>query len=273
MISSSEKQENNNCMQYHKFILFMLSSIFLMACTTSKVTSTTVKAKKRSAKFLLQQLQKNHIDYDWFGCKSKIKFESTKEKASFMADVRIKKDSIIWFRIKKMNIEGLRIKVTPETIEILNRQESEYIKAPFNYLKNEFGLELSFAELQELIVGNPILYKDQDLNSTIIENKNVLKTSETQKSVLKIFMNPKSFLLHEIRGSMKNNSISIEYNEYEEVEKQQVPSKKDVYIDSKDIGAVTVKMTFTKISINEPQKVGYIVPDTYTRVSPPGQNN
>jgi hypothetical protein len=260
-------------MPYHKFILFMLLSIFLMACTTSKVTSTTVKAKKRSAKFLLQQLENNHIDYDWFGCKSKIKFESEKEKASFMADIRIKKDSIIWFRIKKMNIEGLRIKVTPETIEILNRQESEYMKAPFNYLKNEFGLELSFSELQELIVGNAILHKNQDLNSAITDNKNVLKTPETQKSVLKIFMNPKSFLLHEIRGSMKNNSISIEYDEYEDIEKQQIPSKKDVYIDSEDIGAITVKMTFTKTSINQSQKVGFNVPDTYTRVDPPGQNN
>ena len=246
-----------------KTILLVFISLFLVACTTTKTTST--KAKKRSLKFLMRQLEKNHIGYDWFACRAKIKFDSEQQKATFVADVRMKKDSLIWIRVKKMSVEGFRIKITPTSIEILKRQTNEYVKEPFSYLKNEFGLELDFSELQELLIGNPILHLQQTLVATIRENQNVLKTPESQKSVLKIFLDPKTFFINEIRGSMNNNSIGIEYSDYQAIDKQQIPSTKTVQIDSKAVGPVDLKMSFSKMLLNVPQKVGFIVPDGYRR--------
>lgn len=248
-----------------KSFLLLFISCLLIGCSASK-TAVAPKAKKRSVKFLLRQLQQHHIDYTWFASRAKIKVDNKDQKATFSAVVRMQKDSLIWVKLKKMNIEGARILITPQTIEILNRQESQYIKKSFTYLKEEFGLELDFAELQELIVGNPILFQKQPLLSVIKDQQNVLKTPEQQKTVLNIFMHPSSFLMNELRGSMNYNSIDIKYQDYQLVEQEEIPLVKEVEIDSEDAGLVQLKMTFSKVILNEPQKVGFSIPDSYQRL-------
>jgi hypothetical protein len=46
---------------------------------------------------------------------------------------------------------------------------------------------------------------------------------------------------------------------------QQIPALKDIHIDSKETGRIKVKMTFSKIIIDEVQKVGFSIPENYRR--------
>lgn len=245
------------------FLFLLLLSSMIMSCRSTQLTTGT--PKNRSVKFLLRQLEKNHIDYTWFGTNAKIKVDSEQEKATFAASIRMQKDSLIWIKLRKMNIEGARVKITPETIEILDRQNGQYIKRPFSFLKNEYGLDVSFAQLQELIIGNPILWEEQSLVSVIRKQQNVLQTPNSQKTVLKIFMHPSSFLINSVQGSMNQNALSIDYSDYEILEQAQIPTKKMIKIDSKETGLVELEMSFSKLSLNEIQKVGFRVPDNYER--------
>lgn len=245
-----------------KNILLLLASVFWWSCATTQSTSSPV-AHKRSVKFLLEQLDSNHIDYTWFATKAKIKYDHKEQKATFTAIVRMQKDSLIWIALKKSSVEGARVRITPNSIEILDRQESTYTKKPFSYLKTEFGLDLTFVELQDLIVGNPILLANQNFVSTILEKKNVLQTPESQKTVLKIFLSPPNFLIHEIRASANNNAIGIQYSEYEVFQNQQIALHKEVNIDSEDIGIIGLKMSFSDIILDEAQKVGFEIPESY----------
>jgi hypothetical protein len=245
------------------FLFFLLLSSVIMGCRSTQIT--TGSPKNRSVKFLLRQLEKNHIDYTWFGTNAKIKVDSEQEKATFAASIRMQKDSLIWIKIRKMNIEGARIKITPETIEILDRQNGQYIKRSFSFLKDEYGLEVSFLQLQELIIGNPILWEEQSLISVIRKQQNVLQTPHSQKTVLKIFMHPTSFLINSVQGSMDKNAISIDYSDYKILEQESIPMKKTIEIDSEDAGVVGLEMSFSKMSLNEVQKVSFRVPDNYER--------
>ncbi len=173
------------------------------------------------------------------------------------------KDSLIWVRIRKMSVEGARIKITPESIEILDRQKGQYLKRPFSFIKEEYGLDISFSQLQEVLLGNPILYQDQSLNSSVSENRLSLQTPPNQKQVLKLFLNPKSFLLEELRGSVAGSSLTINYDEYQELDKQQMATKKTVYIDSEDVGVVELELHFLGMVLDEVQKVGFVVPSSY----------
>lgn len=245
------------------FLFFLLLSSMIMSCRSAQVT--TLAAKNRSAKFLLRALEKNHIDYTWFGTNAKIKVDSEQEKASFAASIRMQKDSLIWIKIRKMNIEGARVKITPETIEIIDRQNGQYLKRPFSFLKEEYGLDISFLQLQELIIGNPILWEEETLISVVRDRQNVLQTPSSQKIVLKIFMNPDSFLINSIQGSMNKNALSINYSDYETLEQEQIPTKKNIEIDSEETGVITLEMSFSNMSLNVVQKVGFRVPDAYER--------
>lgn len=266
MPTYNEKFQPNNCMSKTiAYIVMLMYCGLLISCGSIQSATQLPKAKKRSVKFLLQQVEKHHIDFSWFGTKAKMKFEHPDQKISFAASIRMQKDSLIWMTVKKANVEGFRVRITPDWIEILDRQKASYIKKPFAYIKDEFGLNLSFQDLQHLLIGNPILYQNETWNSTIKKGYNVLHTPPDQKEVLKLFFHPKSFLLHELTGSQNNDLLSITYSDYEIIEKEQIPTVKEVYIDSEQQGEATLKMTFYKMELNTPQKVKFIIPPSYSR--------
>jgi len=245
-------------------LLLLLASLFFSACRTQAVV-TNVAPKKKSVKFLLRKIKKNHIDFEWFGTRAKVKFDTEERKVTAFTKIRMQKDSLIWISIKKMNIEGARVKITPQTIEVLDRQEHIYIRKPFASIKEDYGLAISFTDLQDLLIGNPILYKNEKWQAAIEEKRNVLRTPPTQKEVLKIFLSPASFLLDELRGSQNNNALSITYSDYEKISGQNIPTKKNIYIDSEENGTVEVSIDFNKTELNVPQKVRFNIPDSYRK--------
>lgn len=237
--------------------------LIISACKTPTTAIDTSRPTKKTAKFLLQQLDKQRLQYQWFGCRAKIKVDSEKQDVVFSAAVRMQKDSLIWVRIKKMSVEGARIKITPQNIEILNRQESQYIKRPFSFIKEEYGLDISFAQLQEALLGNPILYQDRPLLSSVAENRLLLKTPPNQKEILKLFLRTSDFLLDELRGSVEGSSLTINYMDYELVQEQQIPTQKIIHIESRDVGVVDIDLKFSGIVLDEVQKVSFTVPASY----------
>ncbi|MGH1335637.1 MAG: DUF4292 domain-containing protein [Aureispira sp.] len=243
--------------------LLCVSLCTFISCKATVVTDSTAQPTKKTAKFLLRQLTQQMLSYEWFGCRAKIKVDSEQQDVVFTAALRMQKDSIIWVRIKKMSVEGARIKITPQSIEILNRQESQYIKRPFSFIKEEYGLDITFAQLQEVLLGNPILYKKRPLLSGVEGKRLVLKTPPNQKEVLKLFLRANDFLLDEWRGSVEGSSLSINYSAYELLEKQQIATKKVVHIDSEEVGIVDINFSFSGMVLNEIQKVGFTVPSSY----------
>ncbi len=249
----------------NRFSLYALALLacLVVACKTPVVPNSTNSPSKRSAKFLLRQLDKQRLNYEWFGCRAKIKIDSEERDAVFSAALRMQKDSLIWVRIQKMSVEGVRIRITPSTIEVLNRQEAQYLKRPFSFIKEEYGLDISFAQLQEVLLGNPILYQDRTLLSSVSEKRLSLQTPPNQQQVLKLFLRASDFLLEELRGSIEGSSLSITYSDYETVGQQKIASKKVVHIDSKDVGVVDIDLNFSGIVLDQVQKVSFTVPSSY----------
>ena len=251
----------------NKFYLNLIGFAILLifsSCTTVSRTNSSVRVKKKSIAFLLKKLDQNKIDYTWFATKAKLKYEGEGKKVLFSAIIRMQKDSLIWVKLKKMNVEGLRMRITPQSIELLNRQESTYTFRPFSSFKEEFGVDLNFSDLQDLLIGNPVLYKERKLLASTENNCYLIKSPESEKEVLKILLRAADFRIKELRGSEDNNRIQIVYDTYEKVNEQTIPLQKDIQVESAT-ASVFLQMTYSKIELNEVQKVSFKVPDTYRK--------
>jgi hypothetical protein len=247
-----------------KIVLAVLVVGGFTSCATLSTASSEGNIKKKSVQFLLNKLEKNRIDYSWFGSKAKVKYEGSDKKIVFSALVRMQKDSLIWLKLKKMNVEGLRILITPQTIEILNRQESSYTKKPFSFLQQEFGIDWSFSDVQDLIIGNPVLYKQRKLLASTAANSYLIQSPNAQKEVLKIFLHASDYRMKEIRGSEKNNRIAIQYDTYETINEQNLPLQKNIQIDS-ERETILLQIEFSKVELNEVQKHSFKIPDSYRK--------
>ena len=235
----------------------------LAACKTPQVSTSTQALPKRSANFLLKRLSRQHIDYQWWGCRAKLKLDSPQEKATFFAKIRMQKDSLIWLSLRKMSVEGARVRITPDSIEILDRQNSQYLKRPFSHLVERYGVSLTFQDLQDLLAGNPILYQKQTLLPSIEAQRYRLATPKTQADVLRIFLEGTTYQLSELSGSQKGNLVEMHYDQYEPIGEQTIPISRNLYIETAENEQLSLDMTYSNIVLDEVQKVGFKIPDSY----------
>jgi hypothetical protein len=95
------------------------------------------------------------IDFKYLTAKSKFSIKSKDENTDNASmNIRVRKDSLIWFSVQKLGIEAARGIATRDSIIILDKIHSEYSVYDFPTLSRQFNFDLSFDLLQSLIVGN-----------------------------------------------------------------------------------------------------------------------
>ena len=230
--------------------------------TEAQKTNHPSRLKKRSAKFLVKKLKKNTIHYDWFTARARVKFNSATERVTFAVKMRIRKDSIIWLSFKKLNTEGLRVRIGPSRIEILNRIERQYIAKPISALQSEFNVNLNFYDLQELLIGNPIYLENNKFESRASAGLYILSKSGKELD-LSLFIQPKSFLLQRISGRVNENTIDVELNNYKAINKSKIAHRKKIETSTLEAGEISLDMNLYKVILDEPQKTPFRVPPRY----------
>ena len=103
---------------------FLFTLLLLTSCSTSRKVQTgdtaTAKLKKRSAKYLQKQLKAKELDVEWLSAKARITYKDVEQTRKFTANIRMRKDSIIWMNVKKINVEAYRILITTDSIYVID---------------------------------------------------------------------------------------------------------------------------------------------------------
>lgn len=97
--------------------------------------------------------KENNKIFQWFTSKARINYSSPSQNIQVVAHIKIRRDSVIFLSIQKFGFEGVRILITPNSIQILSRIEKTYMKRDYEFLKINYGVGLNFNDLQNLLVA------------------------------------------------------------------------------------------------------------------------
>ncbi len=173
-------------------LVLFIGGLLLTAC--KKLPSISQQDTNNTA---LAVLDWKPLAFDYLVLKSKISFTTKGNTTNATANIRIKKDSIIWVSITPgMGIEAVRSIITPDSVKIINRLDNKYEKYSITYLKETLGIDLDFYNLQNLLVGDillPISKEDfikelltEELWEVSQERKALLSTSLISKTLKKV---------------------------------------------------------------------------------------
>ncbi|GAA4456448.1 hypothetical protein GCM10023189_25740 [Nibrella saemangeumensis] len=122
-----------------------------------KPADTTAPSQAAMPRPGIEEARSNvaEIDFTYLTAKSKVSFKSKEQDINNAnVNLRVKKDSVIWFSVTGLGIEVARGLVTRDTITIQDKVHREYVKYDFPTLSKRFNFNLDFDLLQALIVGN-----------------------------------------------------------------------------------------------------------------------
>jgi hypothetical protein len=97
----------------------------------------------------------DEIDFSYFRAKSKVHYKTAKDNYNITANIRIKKDSLIWMVITHP-LAGTIAKslITKDSVKFVDDFNKRYYLFSFADLSQQFGFKLSYDIVQSLIVGN-----------------------------------------------------------------------------------------------------------------------
>jgi hypothetical protein len=250
----------------NKIIFFGLISFSLLTLSCKRHPSTTAPNAQREEieKFIVQE-----VDFKYFSSKAKLNYKDDKNDVNTTVIFRIKKDSIIWMTVTPgLGIEAIRCLIRPDSIFIINKLNNKYSEYGQDYLKSALNIDLSFQNLQAMIVGNLPFAKSYNdkltKDSTFYLLQQKAKTMSIDNHVRIASMKLETLLIAEIPS---NNSLSIAYSNFAPLETYVFPFTQLININYKTdklSHTTTITVNHNKVEIsNKPLNFPFNVPRRY----------
>ncbi len=249
--------------------LLPLFALLLMigAC---KPTEDAGSVKKRSAAYLLEQMNNNSIDYNWFTSRIKVNFEAPEQRFAATMSVRIQKDSAVWISGSKFTIEGVRILMKPDSVYIMDRLARKYMVSDYSYLQKTYNLPASLQAVQSIITGNSLILGDKkSFRSEIKGSQYTLTNVEGQRRII-YTLNGLSYLLDKmhLNEAEQKRDLLVQYSDYQPIESKakQFSHFRNLTLKSAETGTITADFRYSRVTFDTPKNMPFKIPSSYRRM-------
>jgi hypothetical protein len=250
-------------------IILVLFSIGWYSCGSSRKLHKSDTANSENALSPEDMLNRNKSGDFLFhnlSLKGDGKFQSKKEELTFTYRVLMVQDSLIWCSISKLGIEALRIQISPDSIEVLDRLNKRYAQADYQFLQGLTGMDLDFRALENLLTGNIVFVKDSllaDVKSKIPHRFLGKKDS----TFFAYHLNSENFKVNrmEAENTAKNQKTFITYSVFKELSGFLIPEYILLTVVKPERNQL--ELTHTRIERDQTSlSLNFTIPESYARI-------
>lgn len=236
---------------------------FLIGCKSTRKTVSTTETI--NAEMVLKQLLKNQVKADWLDAQVKITYKDASMSQTANANVRMKKDSLVWISVKKLGFEVVRAQVTKDSVYFLDRFNQNYAVKDLNFLSKMYNLPASLETLQALLLGNPIFFSTSDLQLESTAQQHHLFTKAEKNS--DFWVNKENGQLQQMRLQDGSNTMNLWTENYQQIsDNQYFSSIRKIDVTSPELENLNLILEFTKVELNQPKTIRFEIPTHYTRL-------
>ena len=228
--------------------------------------NTTTPISKTAAELIPIRIKQS--SFTTFSAKAHSKLNINGSSYDVTLNLRINNDKEIWASVTYLlGIEIARVKITPDSIILINKVQSVYVKKPFSYIYDFTNSQVNYSMLQALLVGNAIPSLLNDSTNYRAVNDSVTLSGSLQDLMYKLVLGP-GLRVTQTNLSNQNEGLSMQVsnNAYIPSGNYQVPSQIDIASVAKD-KKIQVNLKYYKVDFNLQQDYPFNIPDDYTPVN------
>jgi hypothetical protein len=265
------------------YVMFLIcSSLILGSCRAKKPlldTEEQIFTSKSKADTIVKNLVANNFQFDNLKAKINTRFKRReKQNLIFGTFLKMKRDSIIHATISVAGFPIVVAYITPDSLKFLNKRDQKYFIGDFSYVSKMLNTEITFNQLQNLLVGNPLVI-DTNQNYYLVQEENDLflsslsrnelrkKASQANKKnewIIKYWINE----LYKTGKTIISNdstetSIEVFQADYKKIEGQNFPNRTKAQIITKK-DSISVNLNYQRVKINLEMDYTFVIPSHYT---------
>jgi hypothetical protein len=273
-------------MKYFRFIVIIALAIATMSSCRSTKTIQTAIAKKDTTKVMIpvvdhhradsllyikkvwDTIHKNSIDFRTFSAKIKVDFEGKDgRKNDFNAFVRVRKDSVLWVNIiAVLGFDAFRVLITPDSVKVINKLNKTVQLRSLESLQEVTQMPLSFTDLQNLLLGNPI-FLDSNINSYKKDDKYISLISLGILFKHLLTVNKDDYTLQHSKlddvDAIRARTADLTYGEYQYKNGIRFSTYRKITVSEKS--KLDIEMEFKQFDFNVDLNFPFNIPKNYKR--------
>lgn len=248
-------------------LLVFIGSLSLGACTRRASPTTSAKVPARPP---APQVRARNLDFRYLTAKGKAQIDANGEKYSANLNVRMRKDSVIWVSASLLGIEGIRARITPDSVQVVNKLEKTYYAGNFDYLRRQFNVPITFVQLQSMLVGDyvPAL---ADTALTVTTEGPVQRVNYRQTGVLVeqlIELSRARLQKLSVTDPASQSALTVTYADFQPIQPGDQPFAHGILVQAQQPGRqpATVTISYRNIDLGQEQlSFPFSVPAEYGR--------
>ncbi len=248
-------------MRHRALLILSILAILFSSC-----------AKKIIAPLLLPEksLDIQEIDFEYFHGKARLNFKDEKREREVKANIRIRKDSVIWMNFTVIGVQGGRVLINKDSITILSNLNNEYYVYSYPDLSKRFNFNVDYYVVQAAILGNLIVPKIERRDLTTLDTFDLL--NQTQGTVsIKNYINNTSKKLEkvELSESTSGNSAKINYSNFQPIDTKSFAYSNIISIIYRTLSTVvnnTITLEYSNAEVGDRElRFPFKIPKRYDR--------
>lgn len=153
----------------------VVSVLLAVSCSNEHRLAKGKPLKKRAPSFLVNHNVKDDFQFEWLSMKISADVKSEGKNDSFKANIRIRKDSLIWISISPaLGVEMVRVLITPDSVKYVSKipNDKHYYLGDFSAVTGVAQMSLDFKMIQDILLGNAIMMdKGEDKFVSLIDKQ------------------------------------------------------------------------------------------------------
>jgi hypothetical protein len=245
------------------FIILLALMYSVSSCGIRKKLESPESLSSETAMNLWQAVVDQNIDYNWYHAKADLDFSSEDFSLGGQADIRMKKDSVIMISVRKFGLEMARVLIRKDSVFVLNRLQANYAAESIDSLKSLFNVPFSYAQMEEILVGNNIAESQQVISSKIQKEGYLLNTRGDYIQSNFLIDSQKKVQLASYRD-IEDRSFEVEYSNYKNFEDLHLAGARKYFYPDKMNAEYSLEVRLEKVEIDQPKKIRFEIPSSYT---------
>ncbi|MEO5600020.1 MAG: DUF4292 domain-containing protein [Cyclobacteriaceae bacterium] len=191
--------------------------ILASACSKKVVVTPTATAPKAT-------LNIEEIDFDYFQGKARMILRDANKEREVKANIRIRKDSVIWMTFSVIGVQGGKALINKDSITIVSTVDKEYYVFEYKELSDRFKFNIDYNVVQSAMLGNPIIPRSEGDQVQQESSMYLLQQSQADVSVVN-YVNAASMKIEkvELKEGNSMNSLVINYSNFQPIDTKVFP--------------------------------------------------
>jgi hypothetical protein len=248
----------------NRSLALVIISLSMLAVACSKKVSPTITGTPR------QQLNIEEIDFEYFHGKARMVLRDANKEREVKANIRIRKDSVIWMTFSVIGVQGGKAVINKDSITIVSTVDKEYFVFDYAELTKRFNFEINYNVIQSAMLGNPIMMRTDDDVVEPVSSMFLLKQHASTIDVTN-YVNAASMKIEkvELKEANSNNALTINYSNFQPVGDKIFPYNGTINLFYKSLSGLlntTIIFEYNKAEVGDRElRFPFNIPKKYER--------